>query len=303
MRPQYHALAASRWLRSRWQSGHWSEHEESLFRKICIDEVEEALYMGRASIMDDISRKTTRAAVALPSYDEHTTAFDYVIDRIVKIPALGCLVRQYRQEGLHKDGETRIIDLIVDIYDAEGAERSQVVQLIQSNIHIIQSTSQHSAMPLRRYFHFESTLAFRLTVAYYMLRTLICGLILRLHDIDFAGVPFDAVDIEAEDLAAADTLIMSSDCAFDTQWLPFKALRMHHPLIAAYGAYDRLFQRCSTRAEHCDAQQMKTLCKDLVYRIFELWRCGTAVADLMDAKAEAFSGGVAVRMPWELAVP
>ncbi|KAF2165413.1 hypothetical protein M409DRAFT_55812 [Zasmidium cellare ATCC 36951] len=293
---QFHVIAQSALLKAQWSSGHWNELQEDIIRTVWLEEIEEAVFAGTTSELDDPLRHEVRARARLPENDRPTDMYHYCMEQCILIPRLVRLVRKCASDP----DECLIqetVSLAERIYDRD--KQAFYEDLLRQNT-AVESRCQGPFNPLGRSLVFLSTRIFILTGIYYMYRNMICGLILRMLDTaTVEGTVFDKCEIEHEDVRAAEHIVMCVEHAFNCSDgdPPFKAMRLHDPITMAFGAWSRLAKReCFPTCEMSSLERgrggdMKEFCKMVVARIMDMWHAGPDLLEIFEATAEAFEGG------------
>ncbi|KAK4508597.1 hypothetical protein PRZ48_002336 [Zasmidium cellare] len=289
---QSHVVAQSALLKAQWSSGHWDQLQEDILRTVWLEEIEEAVFAGTISELDDPLRHEVRARAVLPENDTLTNMYLYCMEQCVLVPRLVCLVRKCTSEP-NEPLIQETMSLAERIYGRDNQVYYE--DLLRQNS-AVESRCQGSLNPLGRSLVFLSTRIFVLTGVYYMYRNMICGLILRMMDaVTVAGSSFDRATVEHEDVRAAENIVMCVEHAFNCSQgdPPFKAMRLHDPITMAYGAWSRLARRESTASppERGRGEAMKGVCKAIVARIMDLWHAGPDLLEIFEATADAFEAG------------
>lgn len=266
--------------------------------------MEEAIFADTISELDDPVRRQLQERCNTPPEDEVVVMYEYMMEQIIRIPRLVHYVRRCVVRPNDMVLAVEVVALTEIIYDAQSQHR------FEKNIHdwtrIDMAAAVPALSPLGMSFHFPSVKIFTTVLFYFMYRCIICGIIHRLFDIRSVAAllsSFKRSEIEAEEIQAAEHILMCSDFALkEGPDPPLRAIRLYDPITTAWGVWNRLGKAdmsgdvAELSPNAARAPGLKRFCKDCGVRIMDLWHAGSDLVDIMEAQSEAFTGGPP--LPW-----
>jgi hypothetical protein len=227
-----------------------------------------------------------------------------VKDKMILIPRL---VRYTRQLVAQPDNAQLILEiqsLVTSIYDYD--------LMLQMEAFICSVTRPQEALhspftnPLNRSYAISHGQIYWLLIYYYMYRTNICGIMLRLWGLGIVPTSsYDRTSIEQEDVRAGENISMCVEYAANAgAGADFKLLEIRSPITLAWGAWNRFEQRLVAREDKSPSateaqehsRQMKAYCKSTFDLIKHVWHGGEAWTENFELWAHAYTGGPP--LPW-----
>jgi hypothetical protein len=227
-----------------------------------------------------------------------------VKDKMILIPRLVRYTRQLTAQPDDAQLISQIQSLVTSIYDYD--------LMLQMEAFISSITKTQKALhspfvnPLNRSFAISHGQIYWLLVYYYMYRSNICGIMLRLWGLGITPTSsYDKTSIEEEDVRAGENICMCVEYAVNAgAGADFKVLEIRSPVTLAWGAWNRLEQRLMAQGDKSSlgvqaqehSRQMKAYCKSTYDLIKQVWHGGDAWTANFELWAQAYTGGPP--LPW-----
>ncbi|UPX12008.1 uncharacterized protein EKO05_0002586 [Ascochyta rabiei] len=245
-----HAFGLAELLKTGGVSNVDDEHYWNLIDNTYIDDVNEAMLAGRASVYDnDYYLSMTFPPALAPNsmrISPAQRASTSIMHVFVQCPRLNCLVRKAVMHPESSEFLAAAVTLTEYMWQIDLF--AQVSELIQTSVTSIdQPPSLDMADLLSESLHFDCIQNMILCTRYWMLQNVLCGLTDTLHrhfpnEVGVSLLPglarVQEVDIEAG-VCLAESLAWAESVS---EKLPLVPLRLHTPLQISIGPWHRIFR-------------------------------------------------------------